>query len=166
MVENPNLRLFAPNIEYTFRVYDAKGQLLDTRSGKSFMYPNERTFFYEPNLSYRTIAPAQVEFRLQSISWQNFEQKDPLLIDVQSKNYEGDPMPLVRALLRNKSLFLEKMLEVYILLMREDGNVYAASRTTLEQMASGEERDIVFTWPGASFETPNNILLLYRRIPE
>ena len=85
---------------------------------------------------------------------------------MQSKNYEGDPMPLVHATLRNKSLFSEKMLEIFVLLMREDGNIYAASRTTLDVLVSGETREIVFTWPGASFETPNNILLLYRRIPE
>lgn len=163
-LENPNFQAGSRDLEYTFRLYDADNVLISKRSGKTFFYPNERVFVFEPELTTGNRTPAKVVFIIDSIAWERMKTDDPLEVTVARKDFEQEPHPIVHVDLINKSLFEEPILEVTAILDRKDGNAYAASRTIVENIQGGETRQLSFTWPISSFETPTNITLLYRRV--
>ena len=162
-LENPNFQAGSREFLYTFRLFDADNVLIAKRSGKTFFYPNERVFVYEPMLVTGNRVPIKVDFNIDSIGWERFKADEPLEVTVARKDFEQEPHPTVHVNLANKSLFEESLLEVSVILERKDGNAYAASRTIVENLRGGESRPLSFTWPTSSFETPTNITLLYRR---
>ncbi|MEK7643181.1 MAG: hypothetical protein AAB372_01930 [Patescibacteria group bacterium] len=166
LLENPNLQVGARKISYTFKIYDAEGVILDTKSNSTYVYPNERAFLYVSNLRSGAKEAARTELQINNIDWAKIDSGKGLKIDVARKVFEQNPAPILTVTLKNTSLFSEKALEIFVILERADGNAYAASRTVLENFPSNSEQDAIFTWPASSFEAPTNIQILYRRTLE
>ena len=165
MIENLNYNAGARSVRYTFRLYDASRALIAQKSGTSFIYPEEPAFLYEPLLETGGKKPVVVDLALDEIEWERMQPMKDLQIEVVHKEFVSDAERAVRATLSNRSLFDEQPMEVVALLEGADGNVYAASRTRLDNLKGKSQGDVIFTWPGTVFESPAKINILYRRLP-
>ncbi len=164
LVENVNIRTSARSVHYVFKLYSSSRVLLARREGVTYLYPNEKTVVYEPNISVGIQRPTYVDFTIDDFQWQPFEDKNPLKIEISEKRYESDPHPTLHAVLTNRAVFEEGALEVFGLLGRIDGTVYAASRTTIENLPGGSQKEVIFTWPNTPLEAPGISTVLFRRL--
>ena len=164
LIENINLDTGSRSLQYTFKLYDKSNVLLGKRTGRTFLLPSEKVLLFEPTIVTGASIPTNLEFRIDSVEWEPLRGIKPLDVDGISKTFRQDPHPTVTAVLFNRSFFEEPKIEVLVMFERSDGNVYAVSRTLVENFTSDSSRTITFTWPTSSLEKPANISFIIRPI--
>lgn len=70
-VKNPNVHYGASEFDYAFRVYAPQGALLDTISGKSFVYGNQFNYLVNPALPLDPAKVGRVELVIQNPEWRS-----------------------------------------------------------------------------------------------
>ncbi|MDA1334829.1 MAG: hypothetical protein O2794_02320 [bacterium] len=164
MIENLNIEAGAREVTYTFRLYDSDNVLLSKKDGSTFILPGQQTFVYESNLITGPNRPSRIDFEVNSLTWERFPEEDhDLEVEIINQRFEFDENPAVRATFANRSLFEESQIEAYVLLEDDRGTVYAASSSQINNFEGRTERDVLFTWPTASFRTPGNVKVFFRR---
>ena len=163
-VVNPNFQAGSRDVRYSFKLYDKDNIRVGLREGRTFLYPNQETLFFEPSIDTGNRVPVKSVFVIENIKWERVIEKEGLNLEVVKKDFSYNPNPSVTLTIANRSLFDEPALEVSVLLEGADGATYAASRTIVEQLPGESSRNIVFTWPGLSLERPLTIRPLYRRV--
>ncbi|MFW5853650.1 MAG: hypothetical protein ACOCU8_03460 [Patescibacteria group bacterium] len=145
--ENLNRNFMVPEVDYRFLVYDNEGQRQEF-TGRSFVNPSENFIIMETNVSL-DIEPDQVLFEFvahDKIDWQR--DVEPLdVLRVRQGDFEVGVPTRLEATLVNKSLREIYEVEVVVLLLDADNNVYMASSTLVPGVGAMSDRNIVFTWP-------------------
>jgi len=167
MMENRNLRLGTRKFKYRFELYTRDDIFLGKVEGETYLLPEQKTFVFHPNIAVGERKPWRLDFSFNPVVWERMDGELPSDIEVLNPGFEPSPHPIVRARIFNRALFEERALEVVALLKDRDGNVFAASKTDLKNIASRTEAEAVFTWPTGLFPVSPNpeIEILYRRIP-
>ena len=166
MVENRNVRLGAKSFKYHFELYAQDGIFLGKADGETYLLPKQKTFVFYPNISIGLGKPYRLDFTFEPVLWERMDESFAPDIEVLNPEFESTPHPIVRARLFNRALFEERALEIIALLKDREGNVFAASKTELENMASRTQAEAVFTWPAGLFSIASepDIEIIYRRI--
>jgi Mg-chelatase subunit ChlD len=164
-VENKNTVAAAPQVTYTFSLYDAQG-LITERKGTTILPPDSVYPIFEGRIATGNRIPTQTFITIDPIDlWlpatvgrNQFTVTDRTLKD-------ADAQPKLEAKIRNNELTPAKNVEVVATIFDSHGNALTSSRTVLDSVPARSEASAVFTWaePIAgtlrSCEVPTDVLL-------
>lgn len=156
-ITNPNDTYGAISFNYEFELVDQAGNVLQKRSGKNFILPDESKYIIELNLQ-SSINPYKLNFKITEVEWDEFlEYSEPKLGIYQKNYYEEFEKNIVSGLLRNESYFDFNFLEVNIVLRDESGNPIGLGKSEMRTIKSQEERDFKLIWPYKFSENVANV---------
>lgn len=152
-IHNPNDEIGASAFVYTFLLKDSAGKVLATRSGKSYILPQENKYLLEFNLSGET-EPATASLQISEIEWERFsgfQAKPP--VNIYQKRYgpisSGAGFGEVYGLLVNESPYDFRSIIVRVILRDTSDKPLALNMTEMRTVKSREERDFRLVWPSA-----------------
>lgn len=152
LVENPNPSFVLTQLPFNLRVVDKNNLFITRVLGALTLAPRESFLIFETNIDVGRLVPARafLDFSGSPI-WQKETAKPELT--VADKDFTPAP-PLLHAKLVNNSLTTYRGIEVAATLADVDRNTFAASVTTVDNIAPGETREISFSWPRAFENEP------------
>lgn len=146
---NPNAAL--REIQYEFRVFDEKNELITTRTGTTFLGTLGRTAIIEPLLSIGDRVPAVTNFEINKMSfWERpSAESNKILIKTDRTDIESAGLNLtkVSAELSNQSSVKLKNIQVIAILYDAKDNAITASKTELPELPAFSKRMVYFSWP-------------------
>jgi len=148
-IENQNEFLSSVNVEYEFTLYDQFGPVTK-RTGKTFLYAQERTLVIEPNIE-TTRSANRAEFRIIHVDWQDKRNLAPTII-AERRNYSvvkdhDKKQSEVDVTLFNKSAFDFAKMEVQIAVLDKEGNLLGVNKIMAENFLSQSRQVIKSVWP-------------------
>ena len=148
-IENPNEFLSSINVEYEFKLYDRFG-LVTTRTGKTFLYAQERTLIIEPGIASSRTAD-HAEFRITRVDWQEKHDLAPTIIAerreysvVQSNNQKQGVLDIM---LMNKSPYDFVNVEVQIAVLDKEKNLLGVNKILVDNFLSQSRQSVKSIWP-------------------
>lgn len=166
-IRNPNIKLGASAFDFEFKLFDAEGVNVASRSGRSFLYPGETAHLAEVGfVSGRVIR--NVALVVGNVEWVLTDAIGPDII-AGSREYAvgGDPgntVSMVRAIVSNRSITDLSGVGVAALALDRDGNLLGVHRTVIDALPAGTARPLEFTWP-REFAVPPATLTVEARSP-
>lgn len=156
-VENQNKRGAVAKADYEFKIYDTKNQLIGTRTGTTFIPPNQRFPIFESRFD-----AGQSTIRSVTFSFTNqlyWVVKDPVLSTLPLRVDrillgEDTESPSLSARISNDSIYELPAFDVIAILYDSTHNAIAVSKTHKEGLDSNKSDILLFTWPGAFSDTP------------
>lgn len=152
-IYNPNDEIGASAFAYTVTLKDGAGMVLATRSGKSYILPQENKYILELNLETAAV-PASVSFDIRDAQWERFSgyQAKPT-ISIYQKRYgqisSGSGFGEAYGLLSNESPYDFRSIAVKVVLRDDAGTPLAFNMTEMRTVQASEERDFRLIWPSA-----------------
>lgn len=152
-IYNPNDTEGASAFSYTATLKDADGNVLATRSGKSYILPQESKYLLELNLE-PSVQPTTVMFVTDSVEWTRLSgyQEKPN-VNVYQKSYSqissGVGFSEAKGLLSNQSPYDFRSIIVKVILRDGAGKPLAFNKTDIRTVRTSEERDFRLVWPNA-----------------
>lgn len=152
-VYNPNDIAGASAFSYTIELKDASGRVLVSRTGKSYILPQEKKYLMEMNMETGGV-PASMEATFSDATWERFSgyQERPN-INIYSKYYglvsDGINYGKASGLVANESQYDFRSIVVRVILRDKAGKVLAFNSTELRTMRSKDEREFQLIWPTA-----------------
>lgn len=147
-IENPNGEAGVRSVAYRFSLYDERNILVAVREGNTFILPGGITPVFDGGIDTgnRLVSRTYFEF-LDSPVWERMENPAKVLV-VQNKQMTNTSVsPRLTAVARNGSVADVVNVSFIAAVFDSAGNVFAASRTLVPEIAGGESAEIVFTWP-------------------
>lgn len=164
-IVNRNQNAGAPEVRYTFSLYDQQG-LITERTGSTVLPPDSEYPVFEARIDTQGRVPTQTLFEIEPIdTWVKAEggTEQFRLVERQLKN--ADAQPRLDATLYNNNLSDISEVEVVAIIFDANGNALTASRTFIDDFPGRSETDVVFTWPQPiaktirSCEIPTDVVL-------
>jgi len=161
MVYNPSDDIGASSFRYLFELKDSDGQVLATRSGKSFLLPRQRKNIIESNLE-TTGTPVTASLTFQAVAWERSRgyQEAPA-IGIYQKNYtelsEGFGFSQATGVFTNESSYDFRSIFVQVILRDSLGKPIAFNKTKQDTVRAGESRDFKLIWPNRFSGTVDRI---------
>ena len=152
-IYNPNDTEGTSSFQYTIELKNSSGAVIATRSGTSFILPQEHKTLIEVGIESRE-TPTEATLRVENISWERFSgyQEKPN-INIYQKRYNqitsGVGFGEAFGLVSNESPFDFRSLTVKVILRDGSGKPLATNSTEMRTITSGEERDFRLVWPEA-----------------
>lgn len=150
-VYNGNDEIGASSFRYTFELKDKNGQVLATRTGKSFILPHQEKNLIESNLETSGI-PVSVVLTYSEMIWESASgyQEVPR-VSIYQKQYNqvttGFGFSEATGLLTNESSFDFRSIIIDVILRDKDGVPLAFNKTKQDTIKAGESRDFKLVWP-------------------
>lgn len=150
-IYNPNDEIGASSFAYTVSLKDAAGNVLASRSGKSYSLPQENKYILELNLAAPSV-PATASLRISEVEWARFSgfQEKPA-INIYQKRYSpiasGAGFSEAAGLLSNESPYDFRSIVVKVILRDTEGKPLALNSTEMRTVRSHEERAFNLIWP-------------------
>ena len=142
-IHNPNDEIGASSFAYMVALKDAVGNVLATRSGKSYILPQESKYILELNFE-TSVLPAAASLDLSSIEWEKFSgyQERPT-INIYQKRYgqisSGAGFSEAYGLLANESPYDFRSITVKVILRDASGTPLAFNTTEMRTVRSNEK---------------------------
>ena len=150
-IENPNEFLSSVDVKYEFTLYDQFGPVTK-RTGKTFLYAQERTLVIEPGIE-TTRTANRAEFRIVSVVWQEKRNLAPTIIaerrDYSVAEDHGQKQGVVDITLFNKSPYDFSNVEVQVAVLDKDGNLLGVNNIEVENLLSQSRIAVKAIWPQA-----------------
>jgi len=148
-IENRNERVSSVDAEYEFTLYDEFGPITK-RTGKTFLYAQERTLVIEPNIETPRAAN-RAEFRIVHVEWQEKKDLAPTII-AERRQYNlvddhGKKHSEVGITLFNSSPYDFASVEVQVAVIDKDQNLLGVNKIIVENLRSQSRQDIKSIWP-------------------
>lgn len=169
-VENTNLDSKNLKATYEFKIFDDKNILLGVRDGETFIPKNKKFIIFEPGFNISNRKPKYVEFKFTSFgTWQKDVNTEPEIDISYSSLNNASTTPNISGTVSNKSFQNIAGLELTVVVLDNNENAVATSRTFIDSLSKGSSQDFVFTWPKPftlgteSCTTPLDIVLVIDR---
>lgn len=147
-IRNQNIKLGAVELPYEFRLFDDRGVLIGTRTGKTFLFSGETAHVVETNIVTKR-TPQTVSFRAHDVRWRFTDALPPDIVigakHLRVSSERGET--ILTASLINRSLSDFSNVHVVVFLLDDAENIIAASAIVEPYLASGETRQVFFSWP-------------------
>jgi len=159
IVENPNVTAEILRARYTLKLFEESSSTAVRSIESEVFVPNNGDFLvFEGPLDMGEERPvrATLEWHRDTFVWQKTTQ---VVKDIMTRNValtREDSKPRIDAILVNNSLDKVSNVELIALVSGEDGNLIAASKTFVEDLAGGSSAPVVFNWP-EPFKIKENI---------
>jgi hypothetical protein len=148
MVENPNSRLLAEDVPYTFKVFDKDGVVIAERHGMVFIPPHKIFPIFEGTLKTGIRVPVKMSFQFdQPPVWRRAAATEPTLTVTDENLNASTSFARLDANLRNANPYDFSHIEAVALLYDDTNNVFAASETIIDSLPRRSQVPLVFTWP-------------------
>lgn len=147
-VQNPNAEWGVESIDYEFNMYDSANQLIGTKTGKTYILPQETKYIVEQKV-YSATAIAKIEVVLSDISWEKLSQINDLDLSVKNTDYRilEDSSNVVAGAIENRSSYDLDTIEVVGVLFDANNNIVAAGKTSMNTVVRNESRGFELFWP-------------------
>lgn len=170
IVENPNQTAEIYKAEYEIKVYSAESAIPVQLIKNSTFIPKGMTLavFEGPFVLEAGVIPnrATIEWKLNALSWQKNDLPNP---DVEIRDIllsKATTTPRLDARVENLSLSPVENLDFVALISDKDGNLFAASKTFVDDIQPGESADLIFTWPRPFPQGVAQIEIIKRIFPD
>ncbi len=152
-IYNPNDVAGASSFRYVFELKGADGRVLATRSGESYILPQETKYLPAVNVA----APGtvtSVTLVISDVQWERFSgYRERPAVNIYQKRYNqissGAGFGEAYGLLSNESPYDFRSLSVIVILRDGGGKLLALNTTEMRTVQAGEERDFRLVWPTA-----------------
>ena len=148
LVENPNPKMEARDVQYSFKLYDENGILIKERLGVVDILPRSIFPIFEGNIFVNNRTPARspiFEF-ISDFEWVRSSGESPELV-VSNKNLiQNGRGAQLEAFIENKSVQNLKDIDVTAILSDDSGNVVGFSQTIVKRLNRNDSKKIIFTW--------------------
>ena len=170
LVENPNQSAEIRQAKYTFKIYDAAGVIpVKVVEGSTFV-PRGASFaiFEGPFTLEAGVTPARatLEWEVDALSWEKSDAAEPSVELAGIALSEASTTPRLSAVVENLSLGQVSNLDFVALISDSEGNLFAASKTFVDNIAPGESAPIVFIWPRPFVKEATQIEIVKRIFPD
>lgn len=151
LIENSNNDAEVYRAGYVIKIYGSESAIpLQTIEGETYV-PRGSTFaIFEGPLVFETGAMPQratIEWVEKTIIWQKSDEVMPDLI-VRNKSFSRlDESPRLEAVVENQALYTVSNIDLVALISDNRGNVFAASKTFVDNLQPGRSSKVIFTWP-------------------
>ena len=149
-IENPNEGAGVQQVGYRFGLYDERNVLVAERLGTTFIMPSGVTPVFQGaiNTGNRAVVRTYFEFT-GPLVWERVVNAASVLTVSNKIVTNTSETPRLTALVKNGSVTDIIRPSFVAVAFDTAGNAFAASETLLSRIDAGEEKEIVFTWPGA-----------------
>lgn len=148
-IENTNEILSSQQLQYEFTVFDEIG-VIGRRSGATFIFPQERIYVIEPNITL-VREPTRVEFKILGIQWELKPVQPPRFVVTESQYIvrEADDLKqgAVEAFVSNTSPFDFREMETSIVVFDRERNILGVNRVVNEVIPAGARVKVISLWP-------------------
>ena len=169
-VRNRNPDAGTPEQRYTFRFYDAGGNLITERSGVTPLPPNSTFAIFEGRIDMLNREVARTEITLEPADlWlpvtHGMEQFRTGNLSLRG----ADERPRLDATLENTLLDSVEEVAIVATIFDAAGNPLTASQTFVDRLVGRESRQVTFTWPEPIARTvrtcdvPSDIMMVLDR---
>ncbi len=170
IIENPNATADVYRALYTFKLYDASSNIeVKVIEGSTYI-PKGSTFaiFEGPFTVEPGVVPrrAVLEWDRSSIVWRKNTEYEPELVVRDKKLSKEDTSPRLDAVVENNSLERVSNIDFITFISDENGNIFAASKTFVDDLLPGESMPIIFSWPRPFAKKAGNINIITRIFPD
>lgn len=150
LIENQNRNSAIESIPYEFRAYDEKNRLLGRKQGTTFIPPNKQFAVFEARFDSGESKIKSVTFEF--ISPFVWVKKEPTVnsLPIYVDNIilgDDKKSPSLSARIKNESIHDLPSFEAVAILYDEVGNAINVSKTVKEELPSGQNTTVFFTWP-------------------
>lgn len=152
-IYNPNDEIGAVSFAYTADLKDSSGKILASRSGASYILPQENKYIFELGFAAES-SPSVVSFQIKEVKWARFSgyQEKPS-INIYQKRYNqissGAGFSEAYGLVSNESPYDFRSIIVKVILRDAEDKPLAFNTTEMRTVKSQEERDFRLVWPSA-----------------
>jgi Mg-chelatase subunit ChlD len=164
-IENTNRIAAAPEVTYTFTLYDEQG-LITERKGKTILPPDSVYPVFEDRIDTGGRIPTQTFIALDPVDlWLPAQVGRDQFTITDRRLTDADASPRLEAKIRNNELTGASEVEVVATIFDASGNALTASRTFIDDFKARSEATAVFTWPEPiaktvrSCEVPTDVIL-------
>lgn len=158
-LENRSAGVGARNVPYVFKLYDAENLLLYERHGTAFIPPRKVFAIFEGQMKTGNRTPTRATFAFTSEPV--FVRMTEPALTLSTKGFTtGETGSFLQVVMRNPSRTAVEGIEATVLLYGTDGNVLAASATSVKKLNEEGSIPLTFTWP-RQLEDPARIEVLY-----
>ncbi len=169
-INNRNPDAGTPELDYTFRFYDAQDQLITERSGVTVLPPNSTFPVFEGRIDSfnRQIARTEIVLQPADLWLPVTEGREQFRIG----NFQlsgADERPRLDAEIENTSLQATDRVDVVATIFNAAGQPLTASQTFVERMFPRSTEPLVFTWPNPiartvrTCEVPSDVMVILDR---
>ena len=146
-IKNPNYEWGADAINYQFDLYDSAGQIIASKTGKTYILSQETKYVIEPKF-YSEKLVAKTEFKFNNISWKKLEQIGDVELHVDAE-YQilEDGSSVLAGTVENRSSYDLGTIEVVGVLLDENNKIIAVGRTSMNTVVKNENRGFEIFWP-------------------
>jgi hypothetical protein len=147
-VQNPNTNWGAESVNYEFNLYDSANQLIGTKTGKTYLLPQEAKYIIEQRIFLQK-SISKIELKLDNISWKKLAQASDLGLRVKNTEYQilEDGSNLLVGTVENKSSYDLDTIEVVGVLFDENNKIIAVGKTSMNTVLRNENRGFEIFWP-------------------
>ncbi len=165
-VENRNLDVGSPKMQYTLSLYDAQG-LIVTKKGSTVLPPDSTYPIFEGRINTEGRVPTQTVFELddQNSLWLPASVGREQFVIEERTLKNADNEPRLDARIRNEALTPMRNVEVVATIFDAKKNALTASMTIVPYFEGRTTQSVVFTWPEPiaktlrSCEVPTDVML-------
>lgn len=148
--DNPNVSAEIDRAQYVIKLYSL-GNPVPIKTIEDFTFvPSNKTFaIFEGPFVIEDVVPdkAVLEWQKESLNWRKNSNPHPSITLKDEAISKEDSTPRLNATIVNQSLNEVKNIELIALVLNEEGNIFAASKTFVDVLPSGASAPIVFSWP-------------------
>ena len=151
-IENPNPNFGLSDLDYSFRMYDAAGELVKEQKGSEFILPGETKYLVEANIqTQKPVSRAEIILKKpENSKWKKFGavSNSNLFIKDKKINFLENSFNGWEAtgVLKNNGDFSFEEIFVSVILFIAAGDPIAAGKTLLNTVNKGEERYFSIRW--------------------
>lgn len=164
-IENRNASIGTPALDYSIKLFDAKG-LITERTGTTIIPPDSVYPIFEGRIMTGERIPTKtvIDFS-DDVIWQVAESGREQFILEKRDLVNADSKPRLTAELRNSMLEEAKDVEIIATIFDSSGTPLTASRTVVPYFRGRSTENVVFTWPEPiastlrSCEVPTDVVL-------
>jgi len=158
-IENPNTGVYAVNVPYVFRLYDADNVQVAERRGSAYMLPSTVFPIFESGVMTGQRIPVRASFEFTDTPlWQKKPYQLAKLVVI-DQTLTGSSTPRVDATIQNTEDYTVSNVEVVAVVYDDNNNAIAASHTIVDSLAPHATAQMVFTWPEPFTGSVSKILL-------
>jgi len=169
LFENPNIGAEVYRADYTIKLYATGNPVaLKVIEGYTHVPRNGSFAVFEGPFVLQDTVPQTASFvwKDESLVWEKTNKSLPN-VSIQNKDLtSASTTPRLEISILNKSLESISNLEFIVLISDKSGNVFAASKTFLDNLAGGATSPAVFTWPRGFEEEVGVINVISRALPD
>lgn len=146
-IENQNAIAAAPDVHYTFSLYDDTGLIAESK-GTTILPPDSVYPAFVGRVKTGGRVPTKTFLELDPIDlWVPSDEGRGQFTVLNRTLTSADARPRLEATLRNNALTEAKNVEVVATIFDANGNSLTSSRTFIEYFEPRSEEQVVFTWP-------------------